>query len=460
MTSPASSTAPSSAVLGFTRYQWLVLFAAWLGWGFDAYDVLLFNYVAPLCVPDLLGLPRVGPEAARAVTLWTGALTSLMLVGWAIGGIVFGRITDQIGRTRTMLLTMVTFAIATAACAAATDIRVLALFRFIAALGIGGEWAAGASLVAETVPEEKRVTAGALLYSSAPIGLFLATFVNDLFTRQLEVVANHPAWPSLGWRVVFLTGLIPAGVAVLVRLGVHESATWAAVRPERPRIAELFSPALRQRTIGGLALACISLLTWWSCNAFIPLIASFLAADVHAAGAVGELAVIKTQFITAGTTWFNLGGLIGVFLTVPVALRWGRRPMFTLYFALSAAAILATFAAPVAPEVRLRLMFLLGLTVFAVLGTFTYYLPELFPVRLRGTGSGFCYNFGRFIAALGPLAVGAARSASNSASDLLATVTWVALAPLVGLLLLAVGLGVETRGARAQALDPVPVDRS
>jgi MFS family permease len=442
---PADSDQSQSLVLGFTRYQWLVLLAAWLGWGFDAYDVLLFNYVAPLCVPDLLGIARTGKEAAQAVTLWTGLLTSLMLVGWAIGGILFGRLTDQIGRTRCMILTMVTFALATAACATATDIRLLALFRFVAALGIGGEWAAGAALVAETVPESKRVPAGALLYSSAPMGLFLATFVNDLFTRQLDLVARHPQWPSLGWRVVFLTGLLPAAVALLVRLGVHESERWAADRPKRPQLRELFTPELRRRTIGGLALACVSLLTWWSCNAFIPLIASFLATDVHAAGAATDLARLKTHFITAGTTWFNLGGLIGVFLTVPVALTWGRRRMFVLYFALSTAAILVTFAAPVTPQVRLYLMFLLGLTVFAVLGTFTYYLPELFPVRLRGTGSGFCYNFGRFIAALGPFAVGAARSSSSSATDLLATVSWVALAPAAGLLLVLLGVGVETR---------------
>lgn len=451
MPNPSPPTAAAQRrVLGFTGYQWLVLFAAWLGWGFDAYDVLLFNYVAPLCVPDLLGIPRTGPEAARAVTFWTGALTSLMLVGWAIGGIAFGRITDQLGRTRTMLLTMVTFAVATAACAAATDIRMLALFRFIAALGIGGEWAAGASLVAETVPEKKRVPAGALLYSSAPIGLFLATFVNDLFTRQVDVIANHPEWPSLGWRVVFLTGLVPAAVAVLIRLSVKESPKWTAERPERPRIRELFSPELRRRTVGGLVLACLSLLTWWSCNAFIPLIASFLAADVHtASGAAGALAALKTRFITVGTSWFNLGGLIGVFLTVPVALRWGRRKMFVLYFALSAAAILLSFAAPLPPQLRLVSMLLLGLTVFAVLGTFTYYLPELFPLRLRGTGSGFCYNFGRFIAAFGPFAVGAARSASHSANDLLATVSWVALVPLVGLTLVLLGIGEETHGRPA-----------
>src|SRR5436190_6566604 len=100
---------------GFTSYQWLVLFAAWLGWGFDAFDALLFNYVANLCVPDLRGLTVGTPEANAATTFWNGMLTSLLLVGWAIGGILFGRITDLIGRTRTLLITMVVYSIATAA---------------------------------------------------------------------------------------------------------------------------------------------------------------------------------------------------------------------------------------------------------------------------------------------------------------------------------------------------------
>src|SRR4030095_15866048 len=100
-------------MLGVRRYQWLVLFAAWLGWGFDVFDGLLFNYVAPICVPNLLGIAP-GPAAQGVISLWTGGLTALLLVGWALGGILFGRITDKLGRTRTLLLTMLTYALATA----------------------------------------------------------------------------------------------------------------------------------------------------------------------------------------------------------------------------------------------------------------------------------------------------------------------------------------------------------
>src|SRR3954465_14681042 len=205
--------AAGAGLWGMTRYQWIGLFAAWLGWGFDVFDGLLFNYVAPNCIPTLLGLTIGSPEAKKATLFWGGPLTSLLLLGWAAGGILFGMIADRIGRTRTLLLTMLLYALGTAACAAAPNLPVLILFRVIASLGIGGEWAAGAAMVAEVVPARRRVEAGALLYTSAPAGLFLATFANF----QIAGVLMKGA-PETSWRYVFLCGLIPAVVAFVVRL--------------------------------------------------------------------------------------------------------------------------------------------------------------------------------------------------------------------------------------------------
>src|SRR5439155_1061717 len=179
-----------------SRYQWLVLFAAWLGWGFDVFDGLLFNLVAPVCVPRLLGVAAGDARVGAA----TGAITAGLLVGWATGGILFGLVTDRLGRSRTLLLTMLTYAIATAACAFATDVWMLAAFRFVAALGIGGEWAAGASLVAEAGPERRRVAAGALLYTSSPLGTFPATLVNDLFTKRIPLLAANQVQPGRARR--------------------------------------------------------------------------------------------------------------------------------------------------------------------------------------------------------------------------------------------------------------------
>jgi MFS family permease len=425
-------------VLGLTRYQWLVLFAAWLGWGFDVFDGLLFNYVSPLCVPSLLGIAADTPHAKQETLFWTATLTSLLLLGWAVGGITFGRITDRFGRTRTLLLTMCVYALATAACAFAPNIWVLAIFRFVASLGIGGEWAAGAALVAESLPPKKRIVGGALLYTSAPMGLFLATYVNDLFTRKLEAVASDP---QTSWRVVFLTGLVPAAFALIIRWNVKEPEHWRPAE-KTPAIAELFAPELRRNTVGGLAMAITALITWWSCSAFIPVVASFLAADT--APAPELLAKLKTHFQTIGTTAFNLGGLLGTLLTIPIATYLGRRPMFLIYFLASAGAIGLAFGADVAPETRLYLMFLVGLSVFGVFGSFTFYLPELFPMRLRGTGSGFCYNIGRVVTAGFPFGIGVImRGGTNP----LEVIRWIAIAPLVGVLMIAVGLAVETKGS-------------
>jgi len=428
-------------MLSLTRYQWTVFLAAWLGWGFDVFDGFLFNYVAPNCVPTLLGL-EIGSDAAKQATLlWTGGLTSVLLLGWAAGGIGFGMLADRLGRTRTLMLTMLLYALGTAACAAAPSIWWLLVFRVVASLGIGGEWAAGASMVAEVVPEERRVEAGALLYTAAPLGLFLATFVN----HQVSAVWLAGS-PEQSWRVVFLFGLVPAAVALAVRLMVKEPQRWRAVRDSLPpaRMRDLFAPGVLSITVRGTLMAIVALISWWSSNAFIPTIASGLAQSAAKAAGFDRPATLALveSWKTIATVWFNLGGLIGTLLTVPIAKHVGRKPMFTLYFAASAVAIFAAFGLDWPPETRLFLYFFIGLSVFGVFGSFTFYLPELFPTRLRGTGSGFCYNVGRVFASAGPFIVGSI--AARGIDHAMAAIACTALVPLAGLLL--VPFVTETRG--------------
>jgi MFS family permease len=423
---------------GITRYQWLVLLAAWLGWGFDVFDALLFNYVAPNCIPALLHLPVGSPEARIATQHWTGVITSLLLLGWAVGGVLFGMICDRFGRMRTLMFTMLLYAVGTAACALATNLWMLAIFRVVASLGIGGEWAAGAAMVAEVMPERRRVEGGALLYTAAPFGLFLATFVNYLvagvwFANQTEQ----------SWRYVFLFGLLPAAAAFLVRLFVQEPERWKSLQVHsRVRVREIFAPALRRFTYSGMFTAVVALISWWSCSAFIPVIATGLArtsAERSGLGAAATQALIE-HWKVLGTMAFNIGGLIGTLLTIPIAKRLGRRLMFGLYFGASAVALLTTFGLDMPAQTRLAMFFVIGVPVFGIFGSFPYYLPELFPTRVRATGAGFCYNIGRVLASVGPFLVGAA-AAHNTAMQ---SIFYVGFVPLVALLF--VPWIIETRG--------------
>ena len=433
-------------MLRLTRYQWIVLFAAWLGWGFDIFDGLLFNYVAPNAIPTLLGLEIGSPEARSATLYWTGLITAIFLVGWAVGGVLFGPISDRYGRKRVLLITMVLYAVGTALCAFVTSIEQLIVCRIIASLGIGGEWAAGCALVAEVVPEDQRVEAGAVLYTAAPFGLFLATAVN-------AVVAGHffADVPEVSWRYVLIFGLLPAGFAIWVRTFVKEPERWqsAAATAAPPRLRELFTPEIWPRTRSALLVALTALLTWWSCNAFIPVVVAGLAqAEALQLGLDRTATSILTEsWKTQATTIFNLGGLIGTLLTIPLAKRWGRRPMFAIYLGCSAVSLLATFGLDLPPQIRLYMYFFIGLTVFGVFGSFTFYLPELFPTRLRATGSGFTYNLGRIVAAAGPFFVGSVAAAgAGDPTVVLNTLFLVGFIPLIGLL--GMGWVIETRGQK------------
>jgi MFS family permease len=433
-------------MIKLTRYQWTVFFAAWLGWGFDIFDGLLFNFVAPNAIPTLLGLEIGGAAAKAALPHWTGILNALLLLGWAAGGVLFGPISDRFGRKRVLMITMVLYAIGTASCAFVTEMWQLVICRIIASLGIGGEWAAGSAMVAEVVPEEKRVEAGALLYTSAPLGLFLATFVNS------EVAGGWFAHdPAMSWRYVLLFGLVPAAVAFIVRFFVREPERWAsaAAKAPPPRVREIFAPGMRARTASALIVTIVALITWWTCNAFLQTLANSLAgAEAVTRGLdATATAALKQEWIKLATYCFNWGGLIGTLLTIPIAKYLGRRKLFMIYFAGSALAVMLACGLDLPSETRLYLWFFIGLTVFGVFGCFPFYLPELYPTRLRSTGSGFCYNIGRVITAGGVFAVGTiVQNASGDPTVFLRTLFTIGFVPIIGLLLL--HWVVETRGQK------------
>jgi MFS family permease len=435
----------SVGFLGLSGYHWVVLAAAWLGWGFDVFDALLFNFVAPNAVPQLLNLTPGSPEARQATVFWTGALTSILLIGWAAGGLLFGWFADRYGRKRALFVTIALYACGTALCAFATNIWMLVLFRSLAALGIGGEWSVGASLVAETVPENRRVMAATLVYTSSPLGIILASTVNYQIAGVWLVDS-----PESSWRVVFLCGLAPVLVAFLVRMFIKESEVWEknARNSQPPAVRELFTGNIRRNTISGLAAAITALITWWACNAFVPLLGGTLGTEYALQnGITGDAArTLSEAWKSQASNRFNFGGLLGALAAIPLAYVMGRRPMFVGYFLYSAAMLFITFGMELTAEARMWMLFFVGIGVYGVFSPFVFYLPELFPSRLRAMGSGLTYNFGRIIAALGPSIVGMISATSGGSSDIIVrTLFWLGLIPLT-MALAAKFLMVETRG--------------
>jgi MFS family permease len=438
-------TGSQGTFLGLSGYHWVVIAAGWAGWGLDVYDAVLFNFVARNCIPVLLHLPADSPATKSAIAYWNGAITSTLLVCWALGGFVCGWVADRIGRKRALFLTIAIYALGTGACAFVTNIGQLILCRAFAALGIGGEWAIGAALVAEVVPENRRVQAGVIMQTGSPLGVILAGLVN----YQIAGVWLA-AEPQTAWRYVFLAGLLPVVLAVCVRLFLRESDRWEAsresARASSPR--ELFAPDMRRATWGGLFVAAVAILGWWGCNAFVPLFGSSLAAETARSAGLGaaQAQALAASWQAHASTCFNLGGLIGTFAAWPLARRFGRRPMFVVYFLYSALALFATFGLTLEPYARLTLLFLVGAGVYGVFGAFTFYLPELFPVRVRATGAGFCYNTGRILAAFGPYVVGSVLAAAGGSGAALTQVLfWLGAVPLVAAFI-SWFVVVETRG--------------
>jgi MFS family permease len=422
-----------------TPYQRYVVLCAWVGIGFDLMDSILFNFVAPIAIPNLLGLAAGSPAARTETAFYSGLLTSVMLLGWALGGIGFGRVSDLFGRARTVVFTMLLFSLGTGACALAPNLAALIVFRFITAVGIGGEWAAGATLVAESVPESRRVQMGTVLFTAPPFFVFLAIGVSRLFTLELESVASNP---SLSWRLVMGFGALPALAALVIRRGLREPEAWRPGTRDGVGLARLFTPELRARTVGGLVVATTALITFWVVSAFLPVVAQRLAGTGPTARA------LSARYVTAAMAWFNLGGLVGSLAAGPLALRVGRRAMFALYFTWSALAVALAFGLPLSTEQRLVAFGLVGVSVYGVFGAFQFYLPELFPAHLRGTGAGFCLNAGRVLTVAGPFAVGAIVRGGISPLEALRDL---AVVPVLGLVAVLAGAAVETRGERLGA---------
>lgn len=385
---------------GVTRYQWLVLVVAWLGWVFDSMDATIYALVLHPALHELLPRAIAGEISQKAIGWYGGLIFSIFLLGWALGGVLFGILADRWGRTRTLVVTILVYAVFTGLAALSQTWWHLAIFRFLTALGIGGEWAAGAALVAEVWPDEKRAKAAGLLQSAWAAGFFLAAVANLL-------LQNH------SWRSLFLVGLLPAMVAMMLRLWVKEPERWRRIRDQSGssrsgrflELKELFSTRLRRSTLVGSGLSFVAVFGLWGATNWTPTL-------IRSLPDLAQLSASESaKYVSYGTMMLNVGALAGYLSFGPLADRFGRRPVFALMCLGSAVSLPFVFLLPRSFNHVLWLLPLLGFFNNGIFSGFAIYLPELYPTRIRATGAGWCFNVGRVLAAAGPFLTGFLTSA-------------------------------------------------
>ena len=376
--------------------QWKSGIAAWLGWLFDGLDMHLYTLVAAPFVMQLLHAASPADEAVKAKSSW---IQAAFLVGWALGGGFFGRLGDLLGRSRTLSLTILTYAAFTGLSFAAQTWWQLLLFRFLAALGIGGEWAIGSSLLAETWPRRWRPWIAAVLQTGVNLGVLgacLTVYALATITARLEI-RYEPRW-------VFLAGILPALLVFWIRRQVPEPEEWqtarARAKQDAPRVRELFRGAVLGTTVKTILVCAPSLSGWW---AFLFWHAQHLRnLPKLAAWTVGarEQLVSQAFFLVIGVSIF------GNFFSGWLARLVGFRRSLVLMFGGMFLAMLGAFWEPHSYRALVWFWFPAVGFFSGVFGLFTMYLPPLFPTLLRTTGAGFCYNIGRILSALGTVVFG------------------------------------------------------
>jgi MFS family permease len=431
-----------------SRYHWWVLAVATLGWLFDSMDQRLFVLARTpalrTLVVDADETMMVG-HAARA--------TAIFIVGWATGGLVFGLLGDRLGRARTMMITILLYSLFTGLSALAQSWWDFALYRFVCGAGIGGEYAAGVALVAETVPHRARPYCLGLLQGLAALGHVSGSLISLVIGPQAQYGG------IAGWRLLFLVGILPALLAVVIRRGLHEPDSWVKARARALGEGAAGSDELhrqmgdlreilgdrrwRHRLLIGMNLGIAGQVGIWGIGFWSPELIRAVqlqerqssfgvqldtaprepalrqpAADlIHLATRItddaGERQAVlqrwhaeDDRYVGRATVLQDLAGMLGIYVCTYLAARAGRRPAFAASYVAALGATVFVFGGLRRGVDSLWMMPLLGFGVSSVFGAFAIYFPELFPTRLRSTGTGFCYNVARYITALGPLTFG------------------------------------------------------
>ncbi len=346
-------------------------------------DGQIFLASRSITMKDLL--PDETPAVQR---IYGGYCTSLFILGWATGGLLFGMLGDRWGRARTMALTILIYAGFTGLSSLARTWQEFGLLRFLTGLGVGGEFAAGAALVAETMPEPARARALGLLQALSTVGNVMGAWL-------LGVVV--PEW---GWRGLYLVGAFPALLAVLVRLTLKEPARWTAAKSASGRrplgsLRSLFAePRWRTNALAGVSLAISGVIGLWGIGFYSPELIDEVLGNFPG----DELTRIKSKALMLQ----QVGAFAGMWTFAALAERLGRKPAFRIAFGAAWASLLTVFLGFREPGQIYWMWPLLGFGTLMPFCGYALYFPELFPTRLRTTGTGFCYNTGRVIAALGP----------------------------------------------------------
>jgi MFS family permease len=394
-----------------TRYHWFVLAVAALGWLFDTMDQQLFNIARRPAIQKLLEpSPGVEPDAG-AVTAYSGYATSIFLVGWGTGGIAFGILGDLIGRAKTMMLTILLYSIFTGLSALSKGFWDFAIYRFLTGLGVGGEFAVGVSLVAEVMPERARPFALGLLQALSAVGNITAAVTGIVLAHlaRAEVIGES-------WRIMFVVGAVPAFLALFVFWQLKEPERWKAVAAKytwRERLGayfgELFqNPKWVRHGLVGLLLASSGILGLWAIGFFsIDLQRYIFRARFEAEGASKAEVTFQTD-VWAGWTsvMLNVGAFLGIYAFSQVTHYIGRRPAFAISFILALASTAFVFWRFNSIGDIFWMIPIMGFCQLALFGGYAIYFPELFPTRIRSTGTSFCYNVARYVAAAGPTALG------------------------------------------------------
>ncbi|HEX4149517.1 MAG TPA: MFS transporter, partial [Pirellulales bacterium] len=385
------------------------------GWVFDTFEGQLFNLTRNDMLADVL---NTGPMS-KEVTLWGEWLIVPFLIGGTLGGVVFGSLADRIGRKPTMALTILCYSIFSGLTFFTTDLWQIAVLRFLVALGVGGEWAVAAALVAEVFPARARAHASGIFHATSILGTWFAAIVGWLVASQ--------------WRYAFLIGLVPALLVLWVRSGVHEPESWQKADREHRRMgsfADLFGHWQWARSaILGLLLASVGLGTFWG----VTIAGQNLTQDLQMRNGVSQVEAAQQAKFAYGIVQ-TIGGGLGLLAFGPLAQRWGRKTAFIVMQLAALAIVPITCYVPQTYGQMLAILPVFGFFTLGIHAGYAIYFPELFPGHLRATGTGICFNGGRLLAA--PILLFSGKLKSLPGIDLRSAVCLLSLLFLVGVIVI------------------------